>query len=129
MQQCRFTPVLVSSAGPCRPTVSSRWFVDETYVKVSGIWRCDYRTFDEQGQVIDVFVSKERDTKAATRFFGDAIGVHARRRRSPLIDRRHWHERSPDSSRRYFTTRRSMRTIEAKPTTVALKPGSGPYAA
>jgi IS6 family transposase len=28
------------------------------------------------GQVIDVFVSKRRDTKAASRFFANAIGVH-----------------------------------------------------
>jgi transposase, IS6 family len=35
----RFTPILAAAAGPCRHAVSSRWFVDETYVKVSGSWR------------------------------------------------------------------------------------------
>ena len=72
----RFTPILANAAGPCRHAVSSRWFVDETYVKVSGSWRYVYRAVDEQGQVIDVFVSKKRDTKAATGFFASAIGVH-----------------------------------------------------
>ena len=72
----RFTPILAEAAGPCRHGATSRWFVDETYVKVSGIWRYVYRAVDEQGQVIDVFVSKKRDTKAATRFFASAIGVH-----------------------------------------------------
>ncbi len=72
----RFTPILFSAAGPCRHAVSGRWFVDETYVKVSGSWRYVYRAVDEQGQVIDVFVSKKRDSKAATRFFASAIGVH-----------------------------------------------------
>ena len=52
-----------------------RWFVDETYVKVSGSWRCVYRAVDDEGQV-DVFVSKKRDSLTATRFFGSAIGAH-----------------------------------------------------
>jgi transposase-like protein len=72
----RFTPIPADAAGPCRHAVTGRWLVDETYVKVSGTWRYVYRAVDEQGQVIDVFVSKKRDTKAATRFFTSAIGVH-----------------------------------------------------
>ena len=36
----RFTPLLAEAARPCRHAVSGRWFVDETYVKVSGVWRC-----------------------------------------------------------------------------------------
>jgi IS6 family transposase len=72
----RFTPILVNAAVPCRHGVSSRWFVDETYVKVSGSWRYVFRAVDEDGQVIGLFVSKKRDIKAAIRFFAGAIGVH-----------------------------------------------------
>ena len=32
----RFTPLLIDAARPCRHAVGGRWFVDETYVKVSG---------------------------------------------------------------------------------------------
>ena len=35
-----------------------------------------YRAVDQYGQVIDVFVSKRRDLKAATRFFTNAISSH-----------------------------------------------------
>lgn len=35
----RFTPILATSAGPCQHAVSSRWFVEENYAKVSGSWR------------------------------------------------------------------------------------------
>src|SRR5450755_3970393 len=35
----RFTPLLVEAARPCRHRVGGHWFVDETYVKVSGSWR------------------------------------------------------------------------------------------
>ena len=72
----RFTPLLVDAAQPCRHRVGGHWFVDETYVKVSGSWRYVYRAVDEYGQVIDVFVSRKRDLKAATAFFSKAIRSH-----------------------------------------------------
>jgi transposase, IS6 family len=72
----RFTPLLVEAARPCRHAVGGHWFVDETYVKVSGTWRYVYRAVDHDGQVIDVFLSKRRDLKAATSFFAAAIDSH-----------------------------------------------------
>ena len=72
----RFTPLLVEAARPCRHAVSGRWFVDETYVKVSGVWRYVYRAVDDEGQVIDVYVSARRDISAARRFFTTAITGH-----------------------------------------------------
>ena len=42
-----FTALAVEAAGPCRHTAGRRWFVDETYVKVAGVWRCVYRAVDE----------------------------------------------------------------------------------
>ncbi|CAN5325015.1 hypothetical protein BH20ACT3_BH20ACT3_00700 [soil metagenome] len=72
----RFTPLLVEAARPCRHGVGDRWFVDETDVKVAGTWRYVYRAVDQHGQVIDVYVSKKRAVKAATRFFSTAIRAH-----------------------------------------------------
>jgi transposase-like protein len=72
----RFTPLLVDAARPCRHAVGGRWFVDETYVKVAGVWRYVYRAVDEEGQVIDVYVSPRRDIAAARRFFTTAITAH-----------------------------------------------------
>jgi transposase-like protein len=71
----RFTLLLADAARPCRHTVGSRWFVDETYVRVAGRWRYVYRAVDQFGQVIDVFVSPRRDVVAARRFFERAIGT------------------------------------------------------
>ena len=71
----RFTPLLAEVARPCRHAVGDRWQVDETYVKVAGQWRYVYRTIDQFGQVIDVFVSPRRDAAAAQRFFQRAIGT------------------------------------------------------
>jgi transposase-like protein len=71
----RFTPLLADAAGPCRHAVGDRWFVDETYVKVAGNWRYVYRAVDQYGQIIDVYVSPRRDTRAARRFFASALGA------------------------------------------------------
>jgi IS6 family transposase len=73
--QC-FTPLLVDAARPCRHSVGTRWFVDETYVKVAGRWRCVYRAVDQYGQIIDVYVSPRRDTQAPRRFFETALAAH-----------------------------------------------------
>ena len=72
----RFTPLLIEAALPCRHLVGRCWFVDETYVKVSGSWRYVYRAVDQDGQVVDVFVSRKRDLKAATKFFTTVIAAH-----------------------------------------------------
>ena len=68
-----FTPLIIDAARPCRHSVGDRWFVDETYVKVAGVWRYVYRAVDQYGQVIDVMVSKRRNIAAATRFFNTML--------------------------------------------------------
>ena len=72
----RFDPLLADAATPCRHTVGDRWYVDETYVKVAGRWRYVYRTVDQYGQIIDVFVSSRRDFLAARRFFAMVLRAH-----------------------------------------------------
>ena len=76
----RFTPLLIDAARPCRHSVGDRWFVDETYVKVAGVWRYVYGAVDQHGQVIDVYVSKRRNIGAATTFFEGALATHGRPR-------------------------------------------------
>jgi transposase, IS6 family len=45
-------------------------------VKVAGRWRYVYRAIDQHGQIIDVYVSARRDTRAARRFFATALRTH-----------------------------------------------------
>src|SRR3954467_2490549 len=70
-----FTPEFIDAARPAGPASGSRWFVDETYVKVAGRWRYLYRAVDQHGQVIDVLVSQRRDASAARRFFARALAT------------------------------------------------------
>ena len=69
----RFTPEFIEAARPCRHAPGSRWFVDETYVKVAGQWTYLYRAVDQHGQVIDVPLSVRRDLAAARLFFARAL--------------------------------------------------------
>ena len=69
----RFAPEFAEAARARQHVIGDRWHVDETYVKVGGIWRYLFRAIDQFGQVIDVFLSPRRDAKAARRFFERAI--------------------------------------------------------
>src|ERR1700680_3020783 len=52
----RFTPQLIDAARPCRHDAGDRWYVDETYIRVAGVWKYLYRAVDQFGQVIDVLL-------------------------------------------------------------------------
>jgi transposase-like protein len=71
----RFTPLLAEAARFTRHAPGDSWFVDETYVKVSGVWRYVYRAVDQYGQIIDILVSKRRDGHAAREFFARALST------------------------------------------------------
>ena len=82
----RFTRLFIDAARPSRHAAGDRWFVDETYVKVSGRWIYPYRAVDQFGQVIDVLAAEKRDPTAARRFFTQALG-HAPRPSEVTTDR------------------------------------------
>jgi len=57
-----------------KPTNDS-WRVDETYVKVKGIWKYLYRAVDSEGNTLDFMLSAKRDAKAAKRFFKKVLNA------------------------------------------------------
>jgi transposase-like protein len=71
----RFTPLLADAARFARHAPGDRWFVNETYVKVNGVWRYSYRAVDQHGQIIDILVAQRRDANAARRFFTRALST------------------------------------------------------
>ena len=68
-----FTPLYKNVARPHRRRVGARWSIDETYIRIAGRWCYAFRAIDEEGQVIDVYVSPTRDTAAATAFLTRAV--------------------------------------------------------
>ncbi len=55
-----------------RPCTGS-WRLDETYIKVKGVWTYLYRAVDSLGQTIACLLSARRDAAAAKRFFRKAL--------------------------------------------------------
>ena len=51
----------------------SRWFLDETYVKVKGQWKYLYRAIDEHGHTLDFYLSHRRNAKSAKQFLGKLL--------------------------------------------------------
>ena len=55
----------------CRPHLkpaNDSWRVDETYIKIKGVWKYLYRAVDSAGNTLDFILSAKRDAKAAKRF-------------------------------------------------------------
>jgi putative transposase len=45
--------------------VGNSWRMDETYIKIKGVWHYLYRAVDKEGNTIDFMLSKKRDEPAA----------------------------------------------------------------
>jgi len=48
--------------------------MDETYVRIKGVWKYLYRAVDKAGATVDFRLTAKRDRKAALRFLRKAIG-------------------------------------------------------
>ncbi len=55
-----------------------RWHLDEVFVKINGEMRYLWRAVDHEGEVLESFVTKTRDKKAALKFLKKAMKKHGR---------------------------------------------------
>ena len=55
-----------------------RWHLDEVYVKINGEMRCLWRAVDHEGEVLESYVTKDRDKAAALKFIKKAMKRHGR---------------------------------------------------
>ena len=55
-----------------------RWHLDEMFVKINGEMRYLWRAVDHEGEVLESFVTKTRDKKAALKFLKKAMKKHGR---------------------------------------------------
>jgi len=57
---------------------SRRWHVDEVFVRINGKLHYLWRAVDHEGEVLEAFVTKKRDRKAAIRFLKKAMKRYGR---------------------------------------------------
>ncbi|HUT75179.1 MAG TPA: IS6 family transposase, partial [Armatimonadota bacterium] len=55
-----------------------RWHVDEVFVKINGERHYLWRAVDHEGEVLEVFVSKRRDRRAALKFLKKSMRRYGR---------------------------------------------------
>jgi putative transposase len=72
----RFSPQLLERFNQRKRTVTSKWHMDETYIKVHGRWMYLYRAIDSVGATVEFFFNEHRDLAAAKRFLRKAFQRH-----------------------------------------------------
>src|ERR1035441_8285659 len=72
----KYVPLLEKQFRARKRPVGSSWRMDETYVKVKGVWKYLYRAVDKAGATVDFLLTAKRDRNAALRFLRKAIGHH-----------------------------------------------------
>ncbi|MBV7260284.1 IS6 family transposase [Erythrobacter crassostreae] len=53
-----------------------KWHLDEVYVKINGELHYLWRAVDQEGEILESYVTKKRDKKAALRFMRKALKRH-----------------------------------------------------
>ncbi len=61
-----------------RPKPVERWHLDEMFVKINGERYYLWRAVDHEGEVLESYVTKTRDKKAALKFLRKAMKKHGR---------------------------------------------------
>lgn len=72
----RLVPLITKAFRRYKRPISQKWHIDETYIKIKGQWRYLYRAIDSNGNTVDFLLTRQRNMKAARRFFKQAISRH-----------------------------------------------------
>jgi len=74
----RFVPLIDARVRKRKKPVGNSWRMDETYIKVNGVWVYLYRAVDSLGNTIEFLLRKHRDAAAAKAFFRKAFKYNGR---------------------------------------------------
>ena len=68
-----FVPLIDTQVRKRKKPANDNWRMDETYIKLKGIWIYLYRALDSEGNTIEFLLRKHRDATAAKAFFRKAF--------------------------------------------------------
>ncbi len=79
----RFGPMFAADikrkrSASMRAHIQWRWHLDEVFVRINGDTYYLWRAVDHEGEVLEVFVTKKRDRKAALKFLRKAMKRYGR---------------------------------------------------
>jgi transposase-like protein len=74
----RYSSELLERFNLRKRSVTKRWHVDETYIKVRGRWMYLYRAIDSNGDTVEFWFSERRNLTAAKRLLHRALRRHGR---------------------------------------------------
>ncbi|WP_416348467.1 IS6 family transposase [Flavobacterium sp. PL02] len=74
----KFTPLLESAMKKRKGSVGGSWRLDETYIKVNGIWCYLYRAVDKLGNTVHFLLTRKRQRISARSFLIKAISNNCR---------------------------------------------------
>jgi putative transposase len=69
----KFTPLIEKTLQKRKKAVGYSWRMDETYIKVKGMWMYLYRAVDKAGNTVDFLLTKRRNKRAVHLFLLKAI--------------------------------------------------------
>ena len=69
----KFTPIIELQMKKRKLSVGKRWRMDETYIKVKGVWCYLYRAVDKSGNTVDFLLTRRRQRMSAQSFLIKAI--------------------------------------------------------
>ena len=83
----KFGPKYVTRLKRFHQGYGDTFFIDEVFVKIGGKQHYLWRAVDQDGEVIDVFLQKRRDSAAAKRFFKRLLKKHQSEPRKIVTDK------------------------------------------
>ena len=69
-----YAPEINNRIKPYLKMTGDSWKLDETYIKIKGMWNYLYRAIDKEGNTLDWMLSRTRNKKSAKRFFKKLLG-------------------------------------------------------
>jgi len=74
---CKFGPLFARKLRKRRPRPTARWHLDEVVITIAGKRHWLWRAVDDEGEVLDIQVQTQRDTRAAVRLMRKLIRKHS----------------------------------------------------